>query len=882
MLIDGHSLTYRAFFALPADMATTSGQVTNAVFGFTSMLINLLRDHQPDQLAVAFDLPEPTFRHKRFDEYKAGRTAAPDILRQQLGLVRELVDALALPVLEQPGYEADDIIATLATQGRDQGLDVIVVTGDRDAYQLVEDPHVKVLYNKRGVSDYAFYDEAGIFERTGVYPKDYVHYAALRGDKSDNLDGVPGVGEKTAAKLINKYGGIDGIYEHIDDQTPKLRENLGTYEENVRLNLEMMPLVRDVPVEVEIEKLEIGGIDGDEVRRLFDFLEFRALYDRLTEVLDFDSGAAMGNIEVLEAELQSPATPADASKALRALPLEGVVGIAGAFAESGELSGIAVAAGPDTDVLWVPFLGDTDVSAALNETIGRPDVDLCGHDVKETLRQLFNHDVELPGLAFDTALAGYLIDPAESDYPLNGLLTRYASMALPESEPVPEGQLDFGENTVSEALIAARHALGTAKVVPPMRESMDELGLTKLNSTIEVPLIRVLAKMEHLGVGVDLAELTQIRDDLTAECERLRAATIEAAGEDFNINSTKQLREILFDKLGLTPQKKPKTGYSTDAATLEKLRDDHPMVDLLLQYREVEKLRSTYGEGLVAEVGPGDRIRATFNQTVARTGRLSSDKPNLHNIPVRSERGRNFRRAFVAGPGKTLLIADYNQIELRCIAHLAEDPGLVGAFEAGDDIHTATASRVFDVEPGDVTLEQRSKAKMVSYGLAYGMEAYGLGQRLGIPTGEAQVILDAYFEAFPAVRKYMDDTVAEARQRGYTETLFGRRRKIPELSSSNFRIRQAGERQAMNAGIQGLAADIFKVALVELDKALDDQDLASEVILQVHDEVVLEVPDGELDAARKLVVDVMANAFDLRVPLDVNLADGPTWAAAKG
>ena len=882
MLIDGHSLTYRAFFALPADMATTSGQVTNAVFGFTSMLINLLRDHKPDQLAVAFDLPEPTFRHKRFDEYKAGRTAAPDILRQQLGLVRELVDALALPVLEQPGYEADDIIATLATQGRDQGLDVIVVTGDRDAYQLVEDPHVKVLYNKRGVSDYAFYDEAGIFERTGVYPKDYVHYAALRGDKSDNLDGVPGVGEKTAAKLINKYGGIDGIYEHIDDQTPKLRENLGTYEENVRLNLEMMPLVRDVPVEVEIEQLEIGGIDGDEVRRLFDFLEFRALYDRLTEVLDFDSGAAMGNIEVLESELQSPATPADASKALRALPLDGVVGIAGAFAESGELSGIAVAAGPDTDVLWVPFLDDADVSAALNETIGRSDVDLCGHDVKETLRQLFNYDVELPGLAFDTALAGYLIDPAESDYPLNGLLTRYASMELPESEPVPEGQLDFGENTVSEALIAARHALGTAKVVPPMRESMDELGLTKLNSTIEVPLIRVLAKMEHLGVGVDLAELTQMRDDLTAECERLRAATIEAAGEDFNINSTKQLREILFDKLGLTPQKKTKTGYSTDAATLEKLRDDHPMVDLLLQYREVEKLRSTYGEGLVAEVGPGDRIRATFNQTVARTGRLSSDKPNLHNIPVRSERGRNFRRAFVAGPGKTLLIADYNQIELRCIAHLAEDPGLVGAFEAGDDIHTATASRVFDVEPGDVTLEQRSKAKMVSYGLAYGMEAYGLGQRLGIPTGEAQVILDAYFEAFPAVRNYMDDTVAEARQRGYTETLFGRRRKIPELSSSNFRIRQAGERQAMNAGIQGLAADIFKVALVELDKALDDQDLASEVILQVHDEVVLEVPDGELDAARKLVVDVMANAFDLRVPLDVNLADGPTWAAAKG
>jgi DNA polymerase-1 len=461
-------------------------------------------------------------------------------------------------------------------------------------------------------------------------------------------------------------------------------------------------------------------------------------------------------------------------------------------------------------------------------------------------------------------------------------LLRFASLQLPDGDSAPEGQLDFGEDTVDDALLTGRRALGIARVVVPIRESLEELGLTKLNTEIEVPLIRVLAKMEHVGVGVDVAELTKMRDDLTAECDRLREATIEAAGEDFNINSTKQLREILFDKLGLTPQKKTKTGYSTDAATLEKLRDDHPMVDLLLQYREVEKLRSTYGEGLVAEVGPGDRIRATFNQTVARTGRLSSDKPNLHNIPVRSERGRNFRRAFVAGDDKTLLIADYNQIELRCIAHLAEDPGLITAFEAGDDIHNATASRVFGVKPEDVTVEQRSKAKMVSYGLAYGMESYGLGQRLGIPTNDAQVILDAYFEAFPAVRQYMDDTVAEARQRGYTETLFGRRRQIPELSSSNFRIRQAGERQAMNAGIQGLAADIFKVALVELDKGLDESSLEAEVILQVHDEVVLEVPPAELDATRDLVVKVMANAFDLRVPLDVNLADGPTWAAGKG
>ena len=849
------------------------------------MLINLLRDHKPDRLAVAFDLPEPTFRHKKYDDYKAGRTAAPDILRQQLGLVRELVDALAVPVLELSGFEADDIIATLATRAKEAGDDVIVVTGDRDAYQLVEDPHVKVLYNKRGVSDYAFYDEAGIFERTGVRPKDYVHYAALRGDKSDNLEGVLGVGEKTAAKLINKYGDIEGIYAHIDEQTPKLRENLATYRENVDRNLEMMPLVLDVPIEAKIDDLQIGGIDAEEVRRLFDFLEFRALYDRLTGVLDFDSGAAMGDVEVIEAEVTVPDTVVEAVSALHALPLVGPVGVAGHVSDNGELQGLAVTSDPVSgDVLWLSaaLLADESVAAAVQQTVGSPTTDLCGHDIKPAMRALFDLGIDLPGLAMDTALAAYLLDPAEPSYPLEGLLQRFASLQLPDGDAAPEGQLDFGEDSVDDALLTGRRALGIARVVEPIRESLEELGLTKLNTEIEVPLIRVLAKMEHLGVGVDVAELTKMRDDLTKECDRLREATIEAAGEDFNINSTKQLREVLFEKLGLTPQKKTKTGYSTDAATLEKLRGDHPMVELLLQYREVEKLRSTYGEGLVAEVGPGDRIRATFNQTVARTGRLSSDQPNLHNIPVRSERGRNFRRAFVAGDGKTLLIADYNQIELRCIAHLAEDPGLIGAFEAGHDIHNATAARVFDIKPEDVTVEQRSKAKMVSYGLAYGMESYGLGQRLGIPTNEAQVILDAYFEAFPAVRQYMDDTVAEARQRGYTETLFGRRRQIPELSSSNFRIRQAGERQAMNAGIQGLAADIFKVALVELDKGLDESGLEAKVILQVHDEVVLETPPAELDATRDLVVKVMANAFDLRVPLDVNLADGPTWAAGKG
>jgi len=885
MLIDGHSLTYRAFFALPADMATTSGQVTNAVFGFTSMLINLLRDHKPDNLAVAFDLPEPTFRHESYGEYKAGRQQAPDILRQQLGLVRQVVEVLAVPIIEQPGLEADDVIATIATRAAANGDDVIVVTGDRDAYQLVTDPHLKVLYNKRGVSDYALYDEAGIKERTGVAPADYVHYAALRGDKSDNLPGVPGVGEKTAAKLINKYGGIEGIYEHIDDQTPKLRENLAEHEPSVQRNLELMPLVCDADIDVVLADLAIGGIDAEEVRTLFDFLEFRALYDRLTQVLDFDGGPAMGELDVLEAEVISPATPAEAVKKLNGVTADGPIGLAGGFVEEAFV-GLAVTIDSQTgDVLWLSadHLSDAKVVAAVAKTIGSAKVSVAGHGLKATLRALFDLDIDLLGLAFDTALAGYLLEPAESGYPIETLLARYANAELPEaSDAAAAGQLDFEGTATDDSLEAARLALAVSRLTGPMSIALDEQGLAELNDTIEVPLIRVLARMEHLGVGVDVAALTELRDGLVAECDRLRAEVIEAAGEEFNLNSTPQLREILFDKLQLTPQKKTKTGYSTDAATLEKLRNDHPMVDLLLQYREVEKLRSTYGEGLVGEVGPGDRIRATFNQTVARTGRLSSDKPNLHNIPVRSERGRNFRRAFVPADGYDLLIADYNQIELRCIAHLAEDPGLIAAFEAGDDIHAATAARIFEVNADEVTVEQRSKAKMVSYGLAYGMEAYGLGTRLDIPTSEAQVILDAYFEAFPAVRKYMDDTVAEARERGYTETLFGRRRKIPELSSSNFRIRQAGERQAMNAGIQGLAADIFKVALVELDRALSKTKSNARVILQVHDEVVLEVPPKDLKKTEKTVVDVMASAFDLRVPLEVNLASGDTWAAAKG
>jgi DNA polymerase I len=891
LLIDGNSLTYRAFFALPADLATASGQVTNAVFGFTSMLVNLLRDHQPQGIVVAFDRPEPTFRHERVETYKANREAAPDILRQQMGLVRQVVESLGIPIVEAPGFEADDIIATLATQGRDRGDDVIIVTGDRDSYQLVEDPRVKVLYNKRGVSDYALYDEAGIAERTGVTPQLYPQYAALRGDPSDNLPGVPGVGEKTAAKLINTYGGIDGIFEHLDEQTPKLRENLAAHEANVRRNAEVMVLLRDVPLDLSVEDLHFdpAAIDVEEVRRLFEFLEFNTLFDRLAAAIDTDLGPSASETVVLEAEIVVASDPAAAAAAVIDL-VAGDAPLALAAAWEGvegrsPLEGLAlVVDGASGDVLWIPgpLLAHHDVRSALAQLTaieGRP---LAAHQAKPLVRALTGLDVDVRSLALDTALAAYLIDPAENRYLLEELVIRYAGASIPEGDAAADGQLDLEGSSTPASTLAARRALAVDRLVGPLLAALDARGLRALNDDVEVPLVGVLARMEDLGVGVDRSELERLRDRLAADCERLRGEIVDAAGHDFNVNSTPQLRQVLFDELGLVPQKKTKTGYSTDAASLEKLRGQHPIIEHLLAYREVEKLRSTYGDGLLQEVGPDGRIHATFNQTVARTGRLSSDQPNLHNIPVRSELGREFRRAFVPAPGFRLLVADYNQIELRCIAHLAEDPGLIDSFESGRDIHNETAARVFGVAPDEVTVEMRSKAKMVSYGLAYGMEAYGLGQRLNIPTEEAAEILDAYFVAFPSVKAYMERTVAEARERGYTETLFGRRRQIPELASSNFRIRQAGERQAMNAGIQGLAADIFKVALVRLDAALAAEALQSRLILQVHDEVLLEVPPDEVDHVGELVAGVMAGAADLRVPLAVNLSVGDSWADAKG
>jgi len=876
LLLDGNSLTYRAFFALPVDMATAGGQVTNAVYGFTAMLTNLLRDHQPDGLLVAFDRPEPTFRHVREPLYKAQRESSPEELRQQMGLVREVLSAAGVTCVELVGFEADDVIATVAHAAQGEGHEVIIVTGDRDSFQLVSDPHIRVLYNKRGVSDYDLYDEAGIMARTGVTPAQYPEYAALRGDTSDNLPGVPGVGEKTAAKLITTYGGLDGIFANVDAQTPKLKASLIEHEARARANFELMLLVRDAPVTVDFTTLTPHP-DTPALQRLFDLLEFRALGARALEALgaevDHDAPAAA----TLEPVVRRLTSLSDVTST--AWYQAGRACVAASWqAEAGRSALLGVAVAGSHDDMAVDWL-DGDLAVGVDWSA----VTVQGHQTKALMRSLLDSEGSLFGLDLDVGVVGYLIDPSSARYDVASLLERYTTVSL-ASGSTPDGQLALGDNGDDDDVRAvASTVLGVAALVNPLRTALEAAGMTALHDDIERPLVAVLAKMEHLGVGVDRAELQSINDRLRLQVDELTTHLHEVVGRVFNPNSPNQLRDILYTERKLTPGKKTKTGFSTDAATLERLRDDWPeFIDPLLRYRELEKLRGTYGEGLLAEVASDGRIHATFQQTVARTGRLSSDHPNLHNIPVRSDEGRVFRRAFVPAAGFELLVADYNQIELRCIAHLAHDPGLIEAFTSGQDLHRATAARVFGVEPDTVNLDQRSKAKMISYGLAYGMEAFGLAQRLGIGTGEASTILDAYFAAFPNVRAYMDQTVAEAKERGYTETLFGRRRPMPELRDPNQRVRQAAERQAMNAAIQGLAADIFKVALVRVDQALAQGGYTSRLVLQVHDEVVVEVAHGERDMVGPMVIDLMRQAATLSVPLEVNVAWGASWAEAKG
>jgi DNA polymerase-1 len=880
LLLDGHSLAFRAFYALPTDLSTPAGTITNAVFGFTSMLTKVLADEQPDFIGVAFDAPGGTFRDDMDPEYKAGRKETPDVFRSQLPLIREVLDALEIPVLEVEGVEADDVIATLATRAADEGIDVVVVTGDRDTFQLVCDPHLKVLYNKRGVSDYALYDEAGIIERTGgVRPDQYPEYAALRGDTSDNLPGVPGIGEKTAAKLVSTYGTLEGIFEHLDELPPKQRQSLGEMRDRVLLNREMSLLRRDVDCGAELSDLKQGAFDREKVRVLFDQLAFRTLLPRMMEAVG-EVAAEDAATETLDAEIETIRDGGALVTRLRDVTHAGeryaLEARWGGSSPRPDLAGLAIATS-DGRVTYTDseLLRGADVRNELATLVGTDGPPLVAHRAKELMHGL---DVDARTLQHDTAVMAYLLDPAEGKYRLEDLAVRYLSLEV-RSPDVEEGTFDFdGQAGIEDT---GRRAVAVLRLADALADALAARELTDLYERVEQPLVRVLAKMEDVGIGIDRAFLDELSAQLNKECDELMRRIWAHAGEEFNVNSTPQLRVVLFEKLGLTPIKKTKTGPCTDADSLQKMSEEHPIIEDLLRYREVEKLRGTYADALPPLIGPDGRVHATLKQTDTTTGRISSENPNLQNVPVRTADGREFRRAFVAEDGWGLLTADYSQIELRVLAHLAEDPGLIDAFDRGLDVHTVTAAKVFCTDETAVTPEQRRFAKVVNYGLAYGMEAFGLGQRLGIETGEAREILDSYFDGFPNVREFMVRTVQEAKQRGYTTTIFGRRRQIAELASDNFRIRQMGERMAQNAPVQGSAADIFKLAMIDVDRALESDAFHTRMLLTVHDELVFEVPIDERPAVEPVITATMESVTELRVPLAVDGGFCPNWAEAK-
>jgi DNA polymerase-1 len=865
-LLDGHSLAYRAFYALPPDLATPSGQVTNAVFGFTSMLIKLLDDEKPDAIAIAWDRKEPTFRKELYPEYKATRTKAPEIFRSQIPLIEEVLDAMEMPQVSVAGFEADDIIATLAKQGRELGYDVVVVTGDRDAFQLSADD-LTILYTLRGITDTVHATPGWLKEKYDVTPDRYVEYAALRGDSSDNLPGVPGVGEKTAAKLINAYPSLEALYDSLDSQTPKLRENLEAAREQVFLNRTMMTMLDDVPTgEIDPNALVIEPFNRDVVRALFDELAFASLWKRLEDL----GGVGESESDQLDVDVITATTVERGTEAFE------VPSIAVEAVWAGdELIGIVCEGAP---AVFLPL-------DLVSEVLGSGKaVHISGHGTKPLLVALLEADIELPTVDFDTMIAAYVINPAQRAPSLEDLAFRELGIDVAggseHADDASQGAFSFDEPSVDLQGLA-RRAVAVGMMVDPLREQLEARGGSELCSEIEVPLIAILAGMERAGVGLDTEFLTAFGIDLNERIATLQVAIHEHAGRQFNINSTLQLRSVLFDELGLPVSKKtPKGAPSTDASVLEKLASQHEIVADLLKFRELDKLRSTYVDSLLNLVDDDGRVRGRFNQTGAATGRLSMERPNLQNIPARSKEGRAIRQAFVAEPGSVFLVADYSQIELRILAHLSLDTGLIDAFLNDVDIHAATAASVNNVPLEDVTDDMRRTSKMINFGLLYGMEAYGLAQRLDISLSEAQSHIDTYFEQFPDVRSYMSGIVDEARDTGYTTTILGRRRYLPELNSSRTRDRQMGERMALNAPIQGSAADIIKKAMLDLDKELDDGGYAARVLLQIHDELVLEVPCDELDAVRDLTVATMQSVADLRVPLKVSHGTGATLADA--
>jgi DNA polymerase-1 len=883
LLVDGHSLAYRAFYALPVEnFSTTTGQHTNAVYGFTAMLINVLRDEQPTHLAVAFDVSRKTFRSETYSDYKANRAKSPDEFQGQVSLIKEVLNALRVPFVEKDGFEADDIIGTLATQALAEGFDILICSGDRDSFQLVND-HTTVIYPMRGVSEMKRMTPAAVEERYGLPPARYPELAALVGETSDNLPGVPGVGPKTAAKWILMYDGLENVVNQAEEIKGKAGESLREHLDDVIRNRQLNALVCDLELPLKPGDLAVQPWDRQEVHTLFDGLEFRVLRDRLFETLESeedidDSGFAMAMTRL---------DPGDVADWLSAHAADGQrvgVHVEGSWRSgSGDVQTLSFATGEGAAAHLVADQVSPEDDAAIVSWFGDPAQPKVLHDAKGPMLALAARGWPLLGLERDTALSAYLARPDQRSYDLADLTVRYLKRELKQEE-VDDGQLSLGldgdEGGGSET--AMLHARAVLDLAAALDDELADRGGTGLLADVELPLIDVLARMEQVGVAIDDELLTGLESEFDDGVRREAQEAYAVLGREINLGSPKQLQVVLFEELGMPKTKRTKTGWTTDADALQGLfeKTEHPFLAHLLRHRDVIRLRQTV-EGLLKTVADDGRIHTTFNQLIAATGRLSSTDPNLQNIPIRTEAGRRIREGFVVGSGfAELMTADYSQIEMRIMAHLSEDAGIIAAFRSGHDFHSVTASRVFGVEPDDVTSEMRAKIKAMNYGLAYGLSAFGLSQQLRIDTGEARGLMDEYFETFGGVRDYLSGVVDEARRTGFTETIMGRRRYLPDLTSDNRQRREMAERMALNAPIQGSAADIIKVAMLNVDRALREGGLASRMLLQVHDELVFEVADGERETLEALVRREMASAASLTVDLDVSVGTGRSWHEA--
>ncbi|BAC73938.1 DNA polymerase I [Streptomyces avermitilis] len=885
MLMDGHSLAYRAFFALPAENFTTAtGQPTNAIYGFASMLANTLRDEAPTHFAVAFDVSRKTWRSEEFTEYKANRSKTPDEFKGQVELIGELLDAMHAQRFAVDGFEADDIIATLATQAEAEGFEVLIVTGDRDSFQLVSD-HTTVLYPTKGVSELTRFTPEKVFEKYGLTPAQYPDFAALRGDPSDNLPGIPGVGEKTAAKWINQFGSFAELVERVDEVKGKVGQNLRDHLESVKLNRRLTEMVRDVELPKSVAALERAPYDRTAVAMVLDTLEIRnpSLRERLLAV---DPGGEEAEEAPVAAGVAVDGAVLGAGELKPWLAEHGTTVLGLATVDSwalgaGAVAEVALAAADGAAAWFDPSQLDEADENAFATWLADPAKPKVLHNAKGVMRVFAEHGWTVEGVSMDTALAAYLVKPGRRSFALDALSLEYLGREL-EPAATADGQLAFGADEGAEAdalMVQARAILDLGEA---FGERLKEVGSADLLRDMELPTSALLARLERHGIAADKAHLEAMEQMFAGAVQQAVKEAHAAAGHEFNLGSPKQLQEVLFGELGLPKTKKTKTGYTTDADALAWLaaQTDNELPVIMLRHREQAKLRVTV-EGLIKTIAADGRIHTTFNQTVAATGRLSSTDPNLQNIPVRTDEGRAIRRGFVVGEGfESLMTADYSQIELRVMAHLSEDEGLIEAFTSGEDLHTTVASQVFGVERSAVDAEMRRKIKAMSYGLAYGLSAFGLSQQLNIDAGEARALMDTYFERFGGVRDYLRRAVDEARATGYTETLFGRRRYLPDLNSDNRQRRETAERMALNAPIQGTAADIVKIAMLNVDRALQEANLKSRMLLQVHDEIVLEIAPGERAKTEELVRREMASAVQLRAPLDVSVGDGGDWESA--